>query len=74
MTVFCFFHIKKVGTFVIVFHVVIKAVMKESENVATSRERLAEVPPAETPPTETVKVLYPGKVWLEWLIWKGCQE
>lgn len=27
----------------IVFHVVIKAVMKEPENVATSRERLAEV-------------------------------
>lgn len=55
----------------VVFHVVIKAVMKEPENVATSRERLAEVPPTETPPTEnvatsiSVKVVYPGKVLLE---------
>lgn len=62
---------KKVRTFMIVFHVVIKAVMKEPENVATSRERLAEVPPTETPPPEnvatsiSVKVVYPGKVLLE---------
>lgn len=63
----------------IVFYVVIEAAMKEPENVATSREGLAEMPPAETPPTETVatssvKVVYPGKVLLECLIWKGCQE
>lgn len=48
MTVFCFFHMKKVETFVIVFCAVIKAVMKEPEIVATSRERLAEMPAAET--------------------------
>lgn len=59
----------------IVFHVVIKAVMKEPENVATSRERLAEVPPAETVATSfSVKAVNPGKVLLEWFIWKGCQE
>lgn len=54
MIVFCFFPVQKVGTFVIVFRVVMKAVMEEAENVATSRERLAEVPLSETPPTATV--------------------
>lgn len=77
---FCFFLLKKVGTLMIVFHVVIEAAMKEPENVATSRERFAVMPPAETPPAETgatsfsVKVMCPGKVLLEWLVWKGCQE
>lgn len=75
MIVFCVFPMKKVGTLMIVFHVVIKAVMEELENVATSRERLAEVPPAETGATSfSVELVYPGKVLLEWLIWKGCQE
>lgn len=73
MIVFCFFHMKKVGSFLIAFHAVIKAVTKEPENVATSRERLAEVPPTETLLTEVVatfpvKGMYPGKVLLEWLI------
>lgn len=65
MIVFCVFPMEKVGTLMIVFHVVIKAVMEKLENVATSRERLAEVPPAENGATSfSVKVMYPGKVLL----------
>lgn len=51
----------------IVFHVVIKAVMKEPEIVATSRERLAEVPPAETVATSggVTRESLVGVVYLE---------